>query len=176
MASGNVYYAKHNGVLVLKFVGEIRYTMGDSYRISASLDQFLERLFEQKDVENIVIDLTETESIDSTNLGLLAKIAQFSEDQLGRKCSIISTNEDINAIIESVGFDQVFLILQDSDQPDVELENVPEADAADRELAHMLLDAHRALTSLNDKNKEMFKNVVQLLEKRVQDYGDDDRK
>jgi anti-anti-sigma factor len=176
MGSGNVFYAKHDGVLVLKFVGEIRYTMGDSYRISASLDQFLERLFEERDFQNIMIDLTETESIDSTNLGLLAKIAQYSEDQLGRKCSIISSNEDINAIIESVGFDQVFLILDESDQPEVELENVPEADAADRELAHMLLDAHRALTSLNDKNKEMFKNVVQLLEKRVQDYNGDEKK
>jgi anti-anti-sigma factor len=108
MDAGNVLYANHDGLVVFKFVGEIRYTMGDSYRVSASLDAFLDDLFESKDFENILIDLTETDSIDSTNLGLLAKIAQFTERHYGRKPTIISTNEDINAILDSVGFDQVF--------------------------------------------------------------------
>ncbi len=169
METGNVYYAKHDGVLVLKFVGEIRYTMGESYRISASLDAFLDKLFEGKDFENVLLDLTETLSIDSTNLGLIAKIGQFTQQQFGRKATILSTNEDIDAILDSVGFDQVFMILHETSETTAELQDLPQAESPDRELAHMILDAHRALTSLNEKNKEMFKNVVQILEKRVQD-------
>ncbi len=167
MDAGNVLYANHDGLVVFKFVGEIRYTMGDSYRVSASLDAFLDDLFESKDFENILIDLTETESIDSTNLGLLAKIAQFTERHLGRKPTIISTNEDINAILDSVGFDQVFIIVHDPEIPGVELDSLPEKREPDKELARMVLDAHKALIELNDKNRNMFKNVVQLLQSKL---------
>lgn len=169
MDSGNVFYAIHERVLVLKFVGEIRYTMGESYRISASLDSFLDTVFEEGGFDSVLLDLTETSSIDSTNLGLIAKIAQHGEQKLGKKPTIISTNADIDAILDSVGFEQVFNIVHELPETSAELDALPQAEAADRELAQMLLDAHKALTSLNDKNKAMFKNVVQLLEKKVQD-------
>lgn len=169
MQTGNIYYAKHEGLLVLKLVGEIRYTMGESYRISASLDSFLERLFAEKDFENVLIDLTETESIDSTNLGLLAKVAQFTDREFGRRATIVSTNADINTILESVGFDQVFLIIHDPQDPSVELESLPEVREPEKDLALLLLDAHKALIELSEKNREMFRNVVQLLEKRISD-------
>jgi hypothetical protein len=31
----------------------------------------------------------------------------------------------------------------------------------------MVLDAHKALIELNDKNRNMFKNVVQLLQSKL---------
>jgi anti-anti-sigma factor len=167
METGNVFYAKHEDLLVLKFVGEIRYTMGDSYRISASLDSFLDKLFRDQDFKNVLIDLTETESIDSTNLGLLARIARYSLDTLDSRPTIISTNEDINAILDSVGFDRIFTIIHDPEHPEVELQQMPEVEEPDRELAQMLLEAHKNLTALNERNRDMFKNVVELLERRV---------
>ena len=169
MSVGNVYFAKHEGLLVLKFVGEIRYTMGESYRISASLDSFLEQMFEDKGFDNVLIDLSETRNIDSTNLGLLARLAQFTQKHFDRKPTIISTNEDINSILDSVGFSQVFIIVHNPETLGVELEAVPSVSSQDRELARMLLEAHKALTDISEKNRDMFRNVVQILEKRVSD-------
>jgi len=168
MEAGNVYFARHEGVVVLKFVGEIRYTMGDSYRVSTALDAFLDRIFKAKDFDSILIDLTEAESIDSTNLGLLAKIARFSDQHLGKKATIVSTNEDINAILDSVGFDQVFLVVHESAGEGGEMEAVPEAPKPEKELAAMMLEAHRALMALSAENAEMFKNVVELLRKKTE--------
>ena len=167
MDSGSIYFAKHEGLLVLKFVGHIRYSIGDSYRISSSLDSFVEQFLNDKDVDKVLMDLSETRSIDSTNLGLLAKIAHFCREHAKPKATILSTNEDINVILDTVRFDQVFLIIHDASQPDIELQELPDVDPADKELAHMILDAHKALTIIDDKNREMFKNVVEVLEKRV---------
>ncbi|NIW77982.1 MAG: anti-sigma factor antagonist, partial [Calditrichae bacterium] len=71
---------------MLKFSGDIRYTMG------CSLDDFLKKLFKRSDFETILIDLTETRSIDSTSLGLLAKIANFMQHQFHQKAPLVSTN------------------------------------------------------------------------------------
>ena len=83
MATGNLYCAKHAGGAVPKFVGQIRYTLGDGYRVSSSLESFLDTLFERKDFQAIRIDLTQTTSTDSANLGLLAKVGRFARDELG---------------------------------------------------------------------------------------------
>ena len=48
--------------------------------------------------------------IDSTALGLIAKTAVFPTHN-GRKPIIVSTNPDITRVLESMGFDRVFLIL-----------------------------------------------------------------
>ena len=167
METGNVYYANHDGLVVFKFVGEVRYTMGSSYRISSSLDAYLDRLFESKALNHVLIDLTEALSIDSTNLGLLAKLTQFTQEHFGRKATIFSTNKDVSEILESVGFDQVFNIVHELHDPGVELEQLPEEREPDKALARLVLDAHKALIVLNDKNKDMFKDAVQMLEQEV---------
>ena len=64
-----VLLAQQDTVQVLKFVGDVRVCLG------SSVTEFLDQLEASDTLKSIVIDLTETESIDSTSLGLLAKIA-----------------------------------------------------------------------------------------------------
>lgn len=170
MKAGNIHYAVHDGFVVLKLAGQIRYTvMRDSSHLSLALNAFLERLFQSERFENVLIDLTETETIDSTNLGLLAKVAHFTRERLDRRPVILSTRPDINTILDGVGFDQVFLIIH---EPCLEtkgwqcLESVPESES---EMGRLILEAHRSLMNLNEKNKSAFKNVVEILER---DFGE----
>mgnify|MGYP001265988686 CR=1 FL=1 len=169
MQSGNIYYAKQDDLVVLKFVGQIRYTLGDSYRISASLDTFLNRLFDKKDFRHVVIDLTEADTIDSTNLGLLARVARFTKSEFGTIPTILVQSDDIYATLDSVGFNQVFRILSRTDSDHGTFEPVAAGKKSEDELARMVLDAHKQLVSLNSKNRDMFKNVIDLLEKRMGD-------
>lgn len=164
MESGQAYFARHDGLIVLKLVGDIRYTMGTTYRVSASLDRLLDKLFDEADFDNFLIDLRETTSIDSTNLGLLAKVSRHMRKEYGRRPTILSTNEDINALLHSVGFDKVFLIVHDAEHPEVELDRLPEDCAADKEMGRVVLEAHRALVELNEKNQRSFQKVVEVLE------------
>ncbi|HXH02054.1 MAG TPA: STAS domain-containing protein [Candidatus Competibacteraceae bacterium] len=160
MDTGAVYYAKQDHAYVLKFVGAIRYTLG------CALDDFLNHLFRQRDFDNILIDLRETTSIDSTSLGLLAKIANFMSAQLGKRTTIVSTNADINQTLDSVGFYQVFSICQDPEAQCPQAERlVPDQDVEpDRQhLGETLYEAHRLLSELNEKNRATFHNVLEAL-------------
>ena len=159
MTVGTVLYAKHNHTYILKFVGDIRYT------ISYSLDQFLRQLFERYDYDAITIDLTETTSIDSTSLGLLAKVANFTRRRFGRKPPLYSNNSDVNRVLDSMGLDDVFELhcepCEDNDSLDAEQLEVSEADTKD--MARTILDAHCTLRDLNEKNRIEFRDIVGIL-------------
>jgi anti-anti-sigma regulatory factor len=153
---------------VLKLVGTIRYaSLRDTSPSTAGFQAFLKRCFQWRDYDQVLIDLTETDSIDSTNLGLLAQIARFTLAQWQRRPTLLSTREDINAILESVGFDQVFCIIHELPRQALpELENVPAVPTPEHEDRHTVLEAHRALMAISEKNQAMFKDVVEVLEKQ----------
>ena len=67
MSTGRIQFAEQDGTFVLKFVGEVRLTL------CSALDATIEKIFTALNFNAIVIDLTETRSIDSTTLGLLAQ-------------------------------------------------------------------------------------------------------
>jgi len=167
MGSGNVFFAHHEGLVVLKFVGEIRYTMGASQGLVISLAEFLDNLLKEGKFEDVLIDLSETTSIDSTNLGLLASVSQFTQEKLDKKPTIIATNDELIELLESIGFEEVFHIVGDSKSPNVELQEVEEVHDQGMGLTKVLLDAHRSLMDLNKHNNEMFKDLVQLLQAEV---------
>ena len=68
MSTGRIQFAEMDGTFVLKFIGEIRLTL------CSALDATIEKIFSSLNFSSIVIDLTESRSIDSTTLGLLAKL------------------------------------------------------------------------------------------------------
>lgn len=159
MATGNVYYAKQGHCYILKFVGEIRYTQGNA------LEEFLDGLFRQKDFDDVLIDLSETTSIDSTNLGLLAKIANHMHRCLHKQATLVSLNDDINQTLDGVGFFQVFNICSDPARccqcTDKEL---PATTPSKEELTRTVREAHEVLSELNDNNRLIFRSVLDALD------------
>ena len=108
--------------------------------------------------------LTEAQGIDSTNLGLLARIANPVQERFHHKTTLVSTNADVNRTLETMGFFEVFNVDQHPlDQP-IRAEDLPPAEAADRETADAIVLAHRTLADLNERNREMFRSVVEALE------------
>ena len=156
---GMVYYAQRDQLYILKFVGDIRYTL------SCSLDKFLDRIFSQANFDTMLIDLTETRSIDSTNLGLLAKIAKFMWRRFDKKTTLISTNPDITQLLASMGFDSVFTICSDRERCQPVDQDLTISEGTRNELADTLLESHILLSELNENNREMFKSVIEALKK-----------
>lgn len=165
MAEGKILHATHNGVHVLRFVGDVRYSL------SPSLDHFLQRLFSQVEPEGFVINLTETRSIDSTNLGLLVRIAKFMQRLNRPQVTIISNREEINKVLMCLGLNQVFNIVGHDDAEALEGEALAMEEVDSAAMSRMLLKAHQALMTLNEENKEMFHDIVALLE---QEQADED--
>lgn len=161
MDTCKMQYAVHNGTYVLKLRGDVRVPL------CTTLEAFVEQhVLLDDQLRTVLIDLTETESIDSTALGLLAKIAvAMQAKQLGRPV-IFCINPDIKRILSSMGFDQVFRILRSTAVQRDTLDELP-MDAitvTDDEMTQRIIDAHRTLMSLNDNNEECFRNLVDALE------------
>ena len=166
MPSGHILFAIHHGTYVLKFKGEVRAPM------CATLDNFLERMFNDAEISAILIDLTETEYIDSMVLGLIAKTAVFLQMHNQRKPIILSTNQDITRILESMGFDQVFIILA-CECHEKCLDELPEVEPSEQEMMEKVISAHRVLMGLSEQNQATFKNLVEALELEQQSHGED---
>jgi len=150
--------ARSGGTVIIRLLGDVRYT------ISPSFQTFLDGLFHDHDVTNIILDLSETRNIDSTNLGLLAKVANHSRQHLHHKSVIVSNNDDVNQVLHSVGFDRVFLLTPQFDIPEGQLLELHLETASREELAGVLVDAHRTLMGVNEANQVMFRDVLKALE------------
>ena len=161
MSDSKVYYASNLDIHGLKFVGHIRYTIG------ASLNKFITSLFSGPKPKGFMIDLRETKTIDSTNLGLLARIANLMKECGGPRVTLVSTNEDINNLLFSICFDEVFDIVDEaghamSDSRELGLQvNTGPA------MAETILDAHRTLMAIGDDNRARFQDVVELIEQKL---------
>jgi len=158
MTSGKVLVAVREGVHVLKFVGDVRVTVG------YAIDSFLSTILEGDDFKSVIIDLTETVGIDSTSLGLLAKISIQTKKIHDIVPTILSTNDDITRILMSMGFDQVFLIVKESIDSSIELGEFPIQNPPEHVVREKVLEAHQVLMELNEKNQLVFKDLVIALE------------
>jgi hypothetical protein len=81
--------------------------------------------------------------------------------------TILSNRADINSVLTSMTFDEVFDIVTHT-----MLETGAEKELArlstDKEnLTRTVLEAHRALLALSERNEEMFRDVVTTLEKNM---------
>lgn len=164
MIESNFYYSKNNGIYYIKLIGSITYTK------SAGFDKFLELIFNDDDLNDIVLDLTETNYMDSTNLGLICKIANFIYKKFNRKVVMISTNDNLNELLRSVGFHMVFNFVDSYENIDIEMQKIENLETNKNEIAKMILEAHKTLLESNDENYLKFKNVVDLLQKNYDDH------
>jgi anti-anti-sigma factor len=161
MITGEVFYAKQHDTYTIKMVGDLRYTLG------CALDDFLNQLFARNDYDDIRIDLSEATMIDSTNLGLLAKIANFMRDRFGKRATLVCDNSDINKILDSVGFSDIFIISQDRLSDAQAIQRLPVAEPTKPELTKTLFETHSTLSALNDENRKAFHDIVETLRGRV---------
>lgn len=155
---GRILFAEQDGVNVLKFTGDVRVTLGPT--ISA----FLNSLKESEEDKSVIIDLTETEGIDSTSLGMLAKISMQTQESFNTIPTIVSTNEDITRILMSMGFDKVFVIIKEPLVTDCPMGELPPKVVNEDALCEEVLEAHKVLMDLNESNRAAFQDLVVALE------------
>lgn len=159
---GKALYAVHQGTYVLKLIGEIRVP------ICATLDNFIGKMFSDRQLNSVLIDLSEAVIIDSTALGLLAKIAITSKNQFNQRPLIISTEPDVTRILGSMGFDKVFNIVHEAPVKAPAMSEMPRVCCNETDGCKKVLEAHRILMDMNEHNHETFKDVIAVLESQQQ--------
>lgn len=158
MATGKILTAEVDGVYVFKFVGDVRVTL------CGTLDKLVGNMLQASSLRAVVADLTKAQGIDSTSLGLLAKLAIHTQKCNDRKAIIICTNPNIKRTLESIGFDKIFKILEDWPSAPTEFTEAEEVTIPQDSLQQKVIEAHRILMSMNEANKEHFQDLVTMLE------------
>ncbi len=158
MQAGKILQANHDGVYVLKFQGDVRLTL------CTALDDFIEGMFSDGDFASVVIDLSDAEGLDSTTLGLLAKIAVRSQRDYQFKPAVIVTDASIQRLLESMCFERIFDIRDTQLEATGEFGEIPFAAASEQEVKSRVLEAHRTLMGLSEENRACFKDLVETLE------------
>lgn len=158
MTTGRIQYAESDGTVILKFLGDVRLTL------CAALDAYIEKVVSALHFNAIVIDLTETQNIDSTSLGLLAKLSILSSERVGLLPTLVSNQSDMIRLLQSMGFEQIFNIVADSTPTEAELQDLPAQMLSEELVRARVLEAHRLLMDLNDHNRNAFTDLVSSLE------------
>jgi len=158
MLKGRILVVDHDGTHVLKFLGDVRLTL------CPALDQYLDNIFNSRHFKTILIDLTETQGIDSTSLGMLAKMSIRMKKQMGFVPTLVSVNDNITRVLLSMGFEKVFVLVKHLDEDPEPMQELAEGDFSDLSVQQQVLEAHRTLMGMNQKNRQEFKNLVDVLE------------
>ncbi|MHC4886921.1 MAG: STAS domain-containing protein [Planctomycetota bacterium] len=161
MSADSITVAEAKGQCFIRLQGNLRHTL------SAGWDAFIDELFVRNPLPEVLVDLTDALYLDSTNLGLLAKMARLCHQRGGRRITLISPGQDINTVLESMGFDQVFLISHQPWHTTGTYEDLSPVDESEREHAELILQTHRNLMEMNEKNEQEFRSVVALLSETV---------
>ena len=130
----------------------------------SALNEIIEKILKAHSFKSIVIDLTEVISIDSTTLGLLAKLSILSKRKFGMLPTLASTNPDISRVLDSMGFNQVFNLVHTPAPCPECLNDLPEQDQSEAVVKERVLEAHHILMSLNESNRDAFRDLVSALE------------
>ena len=161
MPAGQILYARRGGHLFIKLEGKITHLLAPEF------DAFIEKIVAAGSFDELVVDLAATTSIDSTGLGLLAKSAKVMLRVHQKSTTLVSGSGNIAEALRGVGLDRLFSIVGVSSVPDADLRRIPGADVAREDRARTILEAHRELMALNEKNASEFRSVVEFLENEL---------
>jgi anti-anti-sigma factor len=160
MSAPRAFYGHLDEALVLVLKGQVRYMTARAVR------SFFEGLLPQKGDDAVVIDLRELDFIDSTGMGLLARIGRTTLDH-GRRSVIVCSDRDVLTCLRSAAFDTLFIVVEqwpfdhEAHVAEVPLES---SELMPDVMGRVMLEAHRDLASMSDENRRAYAEVVATLE------------
>lgn len=157
MNTGRILTAEYNQIPILKLVGDVRVLM------SSTIDNYFSSLYSKTILDAMIVDLTETKGIDSTALGLLAKMAIQLRNRFNVKPSIISTNPDITRTLKGMSFDIIFDIVEETLDTEAQFGELNQISEPDEVIKQKVINAHQALMTLSYENKMEFQDLVSAL-------------
>jgi anti-anti-sigma factor len=158
MRPGQIVVADHAGVYIIKMMGDVRLTL------CVSFDKFIHGMLSEANFSSVLFDLSEAEAVDSTTLGLMAKISLLAQEKRNIIPVILATNASIKRILQTMGFIDIFTIVDTLEMDLTPAKNLTPIECDENTVKEKVIEAHKVLMSLNEKNHETFRNLVAMLE------------
>ena len=159
MSQGQILISDKADDYLIKLVGDVRLTL------SGSLNRYMDVLFGNNNVKSIVVDMLDAKAVDSTTLGLIAKLGLHCREYYQMNVKLFCQNPSIIRTLECMSFDEIIDIFQQSpNEFDAELRCLDAVTSEVDELRQQVLEAHKLLVKLNPKNKAEFTDLINALE------------
>jgi anti-anti-sigma factor len=161
MSTGSFLVGISQKTLMIALGGEI------TMKNVSPLKEFIRHL-ELEQYTTIIINLQHTRYLDSTSFGVIASLAVQFYKKYNRKIWLINLSVDIQEQVIQFGFLQIAEI-QSLDGIDMDqLKLMPLEGGHEIIDGRDILEAHRSLIELNQKNKEIFQRVIELLSGEIE--------
>ena len=105
------------------------------------------------------------EGLDSTTLGLLAKLALTVKQRFGFQPAIYSCDPGINRLIKSMGFQRLFELREEVCGAPEEATAIPAVEGSEDVVKEKVIEAHRVLMELSPENRSRFRDLLNVLER-----------
>ena len=158
MSDGKILAASKNGAYVIRMTGDVRLTL------CTTIDEYFHKMYEDPNFASVWVDLCEAEGIDSTTLGLLAKLAIEAKEKFGFTPAIYSSNTGINRLLKSMGFQRLFDLHEEVCATTEFGHEISMVEGTEQAVREKVVEAHRVLMDLSDDNKARFKDLMAALE------------
>ena len=158
MSAGKILVSDNQGNYLLKFVGDVRVTL------CGSLNRHMETIFGSQDVKKVIVDMLEAEGLDSTTLGLMAKLGLHCRKEYGINVQVFCQNPSILRTLDCMGFDEIFDIIQEVPTINGELHSIESVSSEVDEIRRQVVEAHKLLMQLNPENSKEFTDLIRALE------------
>lgn len=161
MSSGNIFVAEQDDAYIIKLIGDVRLTL------CVSFDQFISAMFSAEELRSVIFDLRETKGIDSTTLGLIAKISLGAKERGLPEPVVVVNDPSIKRLLISMGFDDILKIVPEPETPLGDA-TIPIGEMTEDESAvhRRVLEAHKILMQMNLPNRVKFRELVETLQKK----------
>ena len=164
--NGHIQVGQQSGVQIIRLLGEVRLTLCPAF------ERYITDVLEHADYNNVLIDLSGIEMIDSSALGQLARISMVSQRRWSIKPTIYTPDPSTTRLLESMGFDEVFFLIQDTCNNSAQFSEWVTESMSEEEALQQVISAHKVLMSLNDSNYQTFCDLVESLESTRPDTTD----
>jgi len=129
-----------------------------------SFDGFIESMLSQPNFCSVMFDLSKAEALDSTTLGLMAKISIKGQELTHTKPIVIVDDPSITKNLKSMGFEEIFHLVEQARINLGASKSLDEDIRDESEVQKRVIEAHRLLMELNADNANAFRELVQGLE------------
>ncbi len=158
MQEGKILAAHHEGAYVLRFEGDVRLTL------CTTIDEYFQKMYDDPDFVSVWVDLCAAEGIDSTTLGMLAKLAINVEEKFGFRPVIYCCEPGINRLLRSMGFQRLFILRDELCSNPDDIDEIPVVQGSEESVKEKVIEAHRVLMGLSEENRARFKDLMAVLE------------
>ena len=167
MQAPRAFYGQIDRFPILALSGHVRYVTVRALRA------FIDDLVARNDADTMIIDLRELEAIDSTGMGLLARLGRTTLAH-GRRAVIVCAVHDVMTCLKSAAFDKLLVIVEQwpfEHEPKLTELSLQSKDNRADMMGRFILDAHRDLAALSDDNQQTFAGVIEALEAELNRGG-----